>query len=68
MEQMPSTAAPRVFVDPVEREKEEAFQRMMSRFRAMSKEEYVRDGIARGVLNADGSPKEPEGLPCVSRV
>lgn len=68
MEHASSTAKTRVFVDPVEREKEEAFQRMMSRFRAMSREEYVRDGIARGVLNPDGTPKEPEGLPCVSRV
>jgi len=58
----------RVIVDPREREAEEAFQRMMKNFKSKSREERIRDGMARGVLDADGNPIPPEGDPCVSRV
>jgi hypothetical protein len=57
----------RVIVDPAVREAEEAFQRMMSWFRSMTREEHIRFGVERGVLNADGTPKPLEGDPCVTR-
>lgn len=60
--------AARKIVDPREREAEEAFQRMMKNFRSKSHEEHIRDGVARGVLDAQGNPIPPEGDPCVSRV
>lgn len=59
---------PRVLVDPRVQEAEAAFQQMMVRFKAKTREEHIRDGIARGVLDADGKPIPPEGDPCVSRV
>lgn len=59
---------PRVIVDPRVQEAEDAFQRMMQNFKSKSREEHIRDGIARGVLDADGNPIPPEGDPCVSRV
>lgn len=58
----------RVIVDPAVREAEDAFQRMMTRFRAKSPEEHLRFGVERGLLNADGTPKLPEGDPCVTFV
>ena len=59
---------PRVIVGPRVQEAEEAFQKMMKNFRSKSREEHIRDGMARGVLDADGNPIPPEGDPCVSRV
>jgi hypothetical protein len=56
----------RVIVDPAVQEAEDAFQRMMARFRAKTPEEHLRFGIERGLLNPDGSPKLPEGDPCVT--
>ena len=52
---------PRVLVDPRVQEAEEAFQRMMVRFKAKTREEHIRDGIARGVLDAEGKPIPPAG-------
>jgi hypothetical protein len=58
----------RVIVDPAVQEAEEAFQRMMEWFRGMTREEHIRFGVERGVLNADGTPKPLEGDPCVTQV
>jgi len=58
----------RVIVDPAVQAAEEAFQRMMARFRAMTPQERLRFGIERGLLNPDGTPKLPEGDPCVTIV
>lgn len=58
----------RVIVDPRVQEAEDAFERMMTSFRSRSREERIRDGMARGVLDAQGNAIPPEGDPCVSRV
>lgn len=58
----------RVIVDPAVRAAEDAFQRMMALFRAMTPEDRLRFGVERGLLNADGTPKLPEGDPCVTIV
>lgn len=58
----------RVIVDPAVQEAEDAFQRMMERFKKMTREEHIRFGVERGYLNPDGTPKLPEGDPCVTRV
>ncbi|MEM9453778.1 MAG: hypothetical protein AAGF11_06335 [Myxococcota bacterium] len=57
-----------VIVDPTVQEAEDEFQRMMEWFRGMTREEHIRFGIERGVRNPDGTPKLPEGDPCVTRV
>ncbi len=58
----------RVIVDPAVREAEDAFERMMARFRAMSPQEHLRFGVQHGLLNPDGTHRLPEGDPCVTRV
>ena len=58
----------RVIVDPAVREAEAAFQRMMTRFRLKTLEERIRFGVERGLLHPDGTPKLPEGDPCVTIV
>jgi hypothetical protein len=58
----------RVIVDPAVQEAEDAFQHMMKRFKRMTRDEHIRFGIERGFLNSDGTPKTPEGDPCVTRV
>jgi hypothetical protein len=58
----------RVIVDPAVQEAEDAHQRMMVRFRAMTREQRLRWGVDRGLLNPDGTPKLPEGDPCVTIV
>ncbi len=58
----------RVIVDPVVRAAEDAFVRMMARFDAMTQEEWLRWHVEHGVLNPDGTPKLPEGDPCVTIV
>jgi hypothetical protein len=60
--------AQRVIVDPAVQEAEDAHQRMMARFRAMTAAERLRWGVERGFLNLDGTPKLPEGEPCVTIV
>lgn len=65
---MPTNKTKRVIVDPAVQEAEDEFQRMMEWFRGMTREEHIRFGIERGMLNADGTPKLPEGDPCVTRV
>jgi hypothetical protein len=57
----------RIIVDPAVLEAEEAFQRMMAWFRAMTPEERLRFGVENGLLNPDGTHRIPEGDPCVSR-
>ncbi len=59
---------PRVIVDPRVQDAEEAFQKMMENFRSKSREQHIRDGIARSVLDAEGNPIPPQGNPRVSRV
>lgn len=58
----------RVIVDPAVQAAEDAHQRMMARFRAMTREERLRFGIEHGLLNPDGTPKLPDGDPCVTIV
>lgn len=58
----------RVIVDPVVQAAEDAFQHMMAYFAAMTREECMSWEIERGLLNADGTPKLPEGDPCVTIV
>lgn len=58
----------RVIVDPAVQVAEDAFQRMMARFRKKTREERIRFGVERGLLNPDGTPKLPEGDPCVTIV
>ncbi len=58
--------AKRVIVDPAVQAEEDAFQRMMAYFAAMTREERVRWDIEHGLLNADGTPRLPEGDPCVT--
>lgn len=60
--------AQRVIVDPAVRDAEAAFQRMMKRLHGMTREERIRWGVERGLLHEDGSPKLPEGDPCVTPV
>jgi hypothetical protein len=55
-------------VDPKVRDARERFERMMSTLRQMGDAEYRAFGIKAGFLNADGSPKLPEGDPCVTAV
>lgn len=57
---------PYVIVDPATREARERFDRMMKAIRSMNDEEYLAFGVRAGYLNADGSPKVPEGEPCVT--
>jgi hypothetical protein len=58
----------RVIVDPAVQAAEDAFQRMMDRFKKMTRDEHVRFGVERGFLHPDGTPKLPEGDPCVTPV
>jgi hypothetical protein len=58
----------RVIVDPAVQEEEDAFERMMERFSRMTREEHIRFGVERGVLNPDGTPKPLKGDPCVTLV
>jgi hypothetical protein len=58
----------RVIVDPAVQAAENAFQRMMDRFKKMTRDEHVRFGVERGFLHSDGTPKLPEGDPCVTPV
>lgn len=58
----------RVIVDPVVQAAEDAFQQMMSYFRAMSREERLRWDVEHGLRNVDGTPRLPEGDPCVTIV
>jgi hypothetical protein len=58
----------RVIVDPAVREAEDAFARMMAIFRAMTPEERLRWDVEQGLRNPDGTPKLPEGDPCVTIV
>jgi hypothetical protein len=62
-----STERRRIIVDPAVQEEEDAFQRMMQRFKNTPREELIRFGVERGVLNPDGTPKPIEGDPCVTR-
>lgn len=64
---MPETPR-RVIVDPAVQAAEDAFERMMTRFRKKTREERIRFGVERGLLNPDGSPRLPEGDPCVTIV
>jgi hypothetical protein len=41
---------------------------MMERFKKMSREDHVRFGVERGFLHPDGTPRLPEGDPCVTPV
>lgn len=63
-----SKRSEREIVDPAVREAEDAFQRMMALFRAMSPEERLRWEVEQGLRNPDGTPKLPEGDPCVTIV
>jgi hypothetical protein len=63
-----SNGKKRLIVDPAVQEAEDAFQRMMERFKRMTRDEHVRFGVERGFLHPDGTPKLPEGDPCVTRV
>lgn len=63
-----SNGKERVIVDPAVQEAEDAFQRMMERFKRMTRDEHVSFGVERGFLHPDGTPKLPEGDPCVTRV
>ena len=56
-----------VIVDPTVREARDRFERLMAALRAMTDAEYPAFGVAAGYLNADGSPKLPEGEPCITR-
>ena len=58
----------RVIVDPAVREAQDAFRRMMALFPAKTPEERLRFGVERGLLNPDGTPRLPEGDPCVTIV
>lgn len=58
----------RIIVDPAVQEADEAFQRMMERFKKMTRDEHLRFGVERGFLEPDGTPKVPEGDPCVTSV
>ena len=53
----------RLIVDPALREFDEAFQRMMKRLRSVPREAQLKEEIALGVRNPDGSPKSPVGEP-----
>jgi hypothetical protein len=63
-----SNGKKRVIVDPAVQEAEDAFQRMMQRFKRMTRDDHVRFGVERGFLNPDGTPKLPESDPCVTPV
>lgn len=63
---MAETKQKRVIVDPAVKEARDAFQRMMERFRSMSREEHIQFGIEHCYLNADGTPKVPDGAPYVT--
>lgn len=65
---MSRTPRARTIVDPAVREAEDAFQRMMARFHAMTPEQHLRFGIERGFLDDDGTPRLPVGDPCVTSV
>ena len=52
---------PRVLVDPRVQEAEDAFQRMMVRFKAKTREENIRDGIARVCLMSTASRSRLQG-------
>jgi hypothetical protein len=56
-----------VIVNPAVREAHDRFERLMASLRAMTDAEYREFGVAAGYLNADGSPKLPEGEPCITR-
>lgn len=56
----------RVIIDPAVREAEEAFQRMLARFKSISREAHIAEAIRLGVRNEDGSLKLPENEPCSS--
>lgn len=58
----------RVIVDPAVQEAEDVFQRMMARLRKMTPEDLLRWQIERGYMNPDGTPRLPEGDPCVTLV
>lgn len=58
----------RVIVDPAVQAAEEVFQRMMARFRNMTAQERLRWDVEHGFANPDGTPKLPEGDPCVTIV
>ena len=65
---MSGNAKKRVIVDPAVQEAEDAFQRMMTWFRGMTREEHLQFEIKAGLRNPDGSLELPEGDPCVTRV
>ena len=65
---MSDEASHRVLVDPQTKEARASFERMMSRLEGMSDDEYLALGIRAGFLNADGTPKLPDGDPCVTAV
>lgn len=64
---MPSTKQ-RVLVDPAVRQARDQFEQMMAKLRRMDNAEYTAYGIRVGFLNEDGSPKLPEGDPCVTSI
>ncbi len=68
MIQRMSERATRVIVDPAVHEAEQAFERMMARFRTMTREEQLRFWIEKGLMNPDGTWRLPDGDPCVTRV
>jgi len=55
-----------IIVDPAVREARERFEQMMRRLRQMSDAQYLEFGVQAGFLEPDGSPKLPEGDPCVT--
>lgn len=58
----------RILVDPAAREARATFERVLAWIEQLTDAEYLDFGVRAGLMNPDGTPKPPEGDPCVTRV